>query len=176
MRPRPRLQAPRLRSSSEAGGSSAGPGAERSERVQGLAVSAHRDPLPGPARPPAAPREAGAGKGLALAWGEGPGAWGRGKRPLEGHGRRGAASGTQHCGCGEPGQAAVATAVATSETRRLPGALRLEAVRPLQPPWEAWSREPRERDPRFPRAAEREPLCGDPRGSAQAGAGVRAPG
>lgn len=34
----------------------------------------------------------------------------------------------------------------------------------------------RARDPRFPRAAGREPLCGDRRRSALAGAGVRAPG
>lgn len=113
--------------------------------------------------------------GLTLEWGAGPGTWGRGRRPLEGQSRRGAASGTQHCGCGEPGRAAP-TAADASETRRLPGALGFGTARRLQPPWAAWSRERRARDPRFPRAAEREPLCGDPRGSALAGAEVRAPG
>lgn len=92
-----------------------------------------------PARPPAAPREAGTEEGLAPAWGAGPGARGRDKRSLEGHGRRGAASGTQHDGCGEPGRAA--PAAAALETRRLPGALRFGAARSLQTPWTACSRE-----------------------------------
>lgn len=97
-------------------------------------------PPPGPARRPASARETGAGAGLALAWGAGPGTWGRGRRPLEGQSRRGAASGTQHCGCGEPGRAAP-TAADASETRRLPGALGFGTARRLRPPRAAWSRE-----------------------------------
>ncbi|MEJ1286127.1 hypothetical protein NN561_017131 [Cricetulus griseus] len=168
-------EAPRLGSSGEAGGSAAGPGDEHSERAQGPVVAARGDPTPGPARLPAAPGEAGAGEGLALAWRVGPGTRGRRRRPLEGHGCRVAASGTQHCGCGESGRTAPAAATA-SETRRLPGALGFVAARSKQPLWAVCSRERRARGPRFPRTFGREPRCKDPRGSALEDAGVRAPG
>lgn len=92
-----------------------------------------RRPLPPGLRlPPAAPREGGAGEGLALAWGAGLGAGGAGpgEAPREGHRSRG---GAQRGGCREPKKVAPrcrrerspASAAAVSETRlllRAPGA------------------------------------------------------
>jgi translation initiation factor IF-2 len=104
-RPRPQLRAPGLRARRRGRGSPAGPGAERGGRGGGGSYSRPRRPLPpGLRRPPVAPREGGAGEGLAPAWGAGPGGAGPGEAPGEGHRSGGAARGAERSTVGAGSQ------------------------------------------------------------------------
>lgn len=108
-------------------------------RVGGCCRRPRRPLPPGLRRPPAAPREGGAGEGLALAWGAGLGARGRGRRPGK---VTGAEAGRSAVGAGNRRRRPRAAAGSARRPRPPPFPRRagfserpvLEAGRPLQPP------------------------------------------